>query len=124
MKFSWKETVSAFSEIYEFDIKEQVSKQKNKLLLNSSSNPITREYFSRSKYINEIIRDSGIQIDKLDPIIRNIIRTFVSTVLLGEDIPLAVSRAIRISEKFSSPKSYKFIHATISKIMSNLNKNS
>ncbi|GEM_PF-5263065 len=124
MKFSWKETVSAFSEIYEFDIKEQVSKQKNKLLLNSSSNPIAREYFSRSKYINEIIRDSGIQIDKLDPIIRNIIRTFVSTVLLGEDIPLAVSRAIRISEKFSSPKSYKFIHATISKIMSNLNKNS
>lgn len=124
MKFSWKETVSAFSEIYELDIKDQINKKDRSKDTNIiSSNPITIGYLSNEKKINEILKKADVKIDKIDVISRNIIRTFITTILLGEDKPLAISRAIRISEKFSSPKSYKFIHAIISKIMENLPQN-
>lgn len=117
MKFSWKETLAAFYELYEMDLKGKLDDVPEGS--RPSSNPITIGYILRMKEIEKLFADSGVNIKVVDPIARNIIRVCVSSIILGEDVPLAISRAIRISERFSSTNSYKFLHATVSKIIKN-----
>lgn len=120
MKFSWEKTLDAFLEFYQMDINGQINGSETDF----SSNPIVQGYFSNSQNIMKIFSNAGINLDNLDPVARSILRTFISTVILGEDIPLAISRAIKISDKFSSKHMSKFIHAVVSKIVRNLPENS
>lgn len=119
MRFSWEKTLDAFLEFYQMDLNGQINGSDN-----FSSNPIVQGYFSNSQNIMKIFSDSGIEMGNLDPVARSILRTFISMVILGEDIPLAISRSIRISDKFSSKHMSKFIHAVVSKVVRNLPKNS
>lgn len=114
MKFTWKETLQAFVELYEMDIRGELNRTPQG---HDLANPIVRGFLTNRKLVDDLLSASGLNIECTDPISRNILRACVSALVLGEDAPLVVTRSIRISEKFSSTNSYKFLHAVLSKVI-------
>ena len=70
------------------------------------------------KKIEGIIASIGVKNSNIELIDKSILCFAINEMLFGElDKPVTIDESIRLSKKFSSPESYKFINASLDKFL-------
>ena len=70
------------------------------------------------KKIEGILASIGVKNSNIELIDKSILCFAINEMLFGElDKPVTIDESIRLSKKFSSPESYKFINASLDKFL-------
>ena len=70
------------------------------------------------KKIEDILASIDVQNSNIELIDKSILCFAINEMLFGElDKPVTIDESIRLSKKFSSPESYKFINASLDKFL-------
>ncbi len=79
-------------------------------------NPIVNTFVSQKENIDKIIEEATNfrkKIESIIPVERDILRVAVSELLMGKDINEVLGKAVRLSRRYSTTNSYRFIKAVI-----------
>jgi transcription termination factor NusB len=118
MRIDSKILLDALQEIFESDIKGKDKKAESLV----SKNPIVLKYIENKKKIDELISwATGKNIKIIPPIERDVLRVLVAEILLGVDEKTLISHAVKLSKKYLSTNSHKFVVAILYKILEKLN---
>ena len=95
--------------------KEEHKKKKVDFKMFSSS---MRSIEKNMKKIESILSSMDVQNSSVELIDKSILCFAINEMLFGElDNPVTIDESIRLSKKFSSPGSYKFINASLDKFL-------
>ena len=77
------------------------------------------ESFDKNKKeIESVIKSADISSSSIELIDKSILIFAINEMLYGDlDKPIIIDESIRLAKKFSSPDSYKFLNATLDKIL-------
>ncbi len=114
MEVSFKTLMDALQEIFESDIKGKEKKAESLI----TKNPIVLKYIENKNKIDELISlATGKNIKIIPPIERDVLRVLVAEILLGVDERTLISHAVKLSKKYLSTNSDKFLVAIFYKIL-------
>jgi transcription termination factor NusB len=114
MRIDSKILLDALQEIFESDIKGKEKKAESLV----SENPIVLKYIENKKKIDELISwATGKNIKIIPSIERDVLRVLVAESLLGVDEKTLISHAVKLSKKYLSTNSHKFVVAILYKIL-------
>ncbi|GEM_PF-1160416 len=110
----FKTLQEALREIFESDIKGKEKKAESLI----SKNPVVLKYIENKKKIDELISwSTGKNIKIIPHIERDVLRVLVAEILLGVDEKTLISHAVKLSKKYLSTNSHKFLVAIFYKIL-------
>jgi len=110
----FKTLQEALREIFESDIKGKEKKSESLI----SKNPVVLKYIENKKKIDELISwSTGKNIKIIPHIERDVLRVLVAEILLGVDEKTLISHAVKLSKKYLSTNSHKFLVAIFYKIL-------
>jgi transcription termination factor NusB len=114
MRIDSKILLDALQEIFESDIKGKEKKAESLV----SENPVVLKYIENKKKIDELISwATGKNIKIIPSIERDVLRVLVAESLLRVDEKTLISHAVKLSKKYLSTNSHKFVVAILYKIL-------